>query len=68
MGSFVPCSPKHKNCSPAHAALVRDYRAERERQEVLNDRILNNREEKRIWFENFNRLVTFRDWLLWHKE
>lgn len=32
---FTPCSPRHRSCSPAHAALVRGYREERERQESL---------------------------------
>lgn len=26
----APCSPRHRSCSPAHAAMVADYRAARE--------------------------------------
>ncbi len=34
MPDFVPCSPRHKSCSPTHSDLVWSYRAERERQEI----------------------------------
>jgi len=64
---FTPCSVRHKSCSPAHAALVRGYREERERQETLNEMVLSNPAELKIWKENGNRLITFKDWLIGNK-
>lgn len=68
--TFTPCSPRHTSCSPAHAELVRGYQAERYRQWETREVILGmfNRDGMmRIWRENGGRLVTFGDWLRWHK-
>lgn len=64
---FVPCSAKHKHCSPAHAALVRGYRDERWRQEVENESILNNPGDLKHAKENGFRLINFKDWLIANK-
>lgn len=40
--TFAPCSPRHKSCSPAHAALVDGYRQERERQEQHLEDVTGN--------------------------
>lgn len=67
--TFTPCSPKHKSCSPAHADLVRSYRIERWRQEVQHEVQLDPRNvgERQFWKENGGHVVTFGDWLHWHK-
>lgn len=59
-GSFVPCSRRHKSCSPDHAELVRDYQRERERQETAN--------EVPIAYGEFEgRLIDFKKWLISHR-
>src|SRR6201995_4086174 len=67
VGSFVPCSPRHHHCSPAHAALVRGYREERERQETANEMILTNKAERELWKANGGSLITFKTWLIENK-
>ncbi|AZS12597.1 hypothetical protein HWB99_gp061 [Mycobacterium phage DrLupo] len=67
VGSFVPCSPRHLHCSPAHAEFVRNYRIERHRQEVEHEHILSNPQERAIWRENGGEIVTFKSWLITHK-
>ncbi|ACI12476.1 gp60 [Mycobacterium phage Konstantine] len=62
-----PCSPRHRHCSMAHAELVRDYRAERERQETEQEMILSSPGERKRWEENGGRLINFQDWILAHK-
>ena len=63
-GAFVPVSIKHKSCSPAHAALVRGYREERERQLQLFEAETNGYEgDKKIWKENHT-LINFKTWLI----
>jgi hypothetical protein len=63
-GAFVPCSRKHKSCSPAHASLVAGYRAERERQEKLFEAETGNYEGDIKWHkENGHQLITFKTWL-----
>lgn len=69
VGSFVPCSPRHHHCSPSHAAMVRGYREERERQETQAEPYLCNGEgELKRWKENGNTLITFKTWLKAHKK
>lgn len=64
MGSFVPCSSRHKSCSPAHAELVNDYRLERWRQEALFEAETGlNETEIQTWKENGNKLIDFKGWL-----
>lgn len=64
MGSFVPCSPRHHHCSPAHASLVAGYRAERERQLVLFEAETGNYKGDIKWHkENGHELITFKKWL-----
>ena len=66
---FVPCSPKHKSCSPAHAELVRGYREERQRQEAELEDITNGYDgELERWRENGGKLITFKEWLIGHKD
>ncbi|AAN02114.1 gp60 [Mycobacterium phage Barnyard] len=67
VGSFVPCSPRHLHCSPAHAEFVRNYRLERHRQEVLFEVQMNNDAEREHWRENGGEIVTFKSWLIAHK-
>ena len=45
--------------------MVRGYIEERQRQEIAHDGLWDayGTEEYRIWKENGNRLVTFKDWL-----
>jgi hypothetical protein len=63
-GAFVPCSPKHKHCSPAHAQLVRGYREERERQYLQMESDTNGYEgEKELWQDNGGTLINFKTWL-----
>ena len=67
-GSFVPCSPKHKHCSPAHAPLVAGYRAERQRQELLLEAETNGYEgDIKLWKANGNKLINFKTWLIAHR-
>ena len=62
--NFTPCSEKHKSCSPAHAALVWGYRAERARQEQARDKITNGHAgDERHWRATGGKLITFKDWL-----
>lgn len=62
-GAFVPCSSKHKSCSPAHASLVQGYRAERERQLLLFEAVSGGyKGDIKIWKENHS-LITFKTWL-----
>jgi hypothetical protein len=68
VGSFVPCSPRHHHCSPAHAALVRGYREERERQETANETVLTARGEREFWKANGGKLITFKTWLKANKK
>lgn len=69
VGSFVPCSPRHLHCSPAHAEFVRNYRIERHRQEVEYEAQLDprNKGEYQHWRENGGTIVTFKSWLIAHK-
>lgn len=66
VGSFVPCSPRHLHCSPAHAELVRGYREERERQETANEYLHANGERK-FWKANGGKMIDFKMWLKSHK-
>lgn len=64
VGSFVPCSPRHLHCSPAHAEFVRAYREERERQWEIREAYLGmfNRDgQMQMWKENGGHLITFKD-------
>lgn len=68
--TFVPCSPRHERfCSPAHAALVRGYVEERQRQEIAHDGLWNayGTGEYEDWRENGGKLIDFRTWLRAHK-
>lgn len=67
VGSFVPCSPRHLHCSPAHAEFVRNYRIERHRQEVMYETELTGRGENEHWRANGGCIVTFKSWLIAHK-
>jgi hypothetical protein len=67
VGSFVPCSPRHHHCSPAHAALVAGYRLARYDEEIRHEAILSNPGDKKIWKENGGKLINFKDWLIGNK-
>lgn len=66
-GSFTPCSPKHKSCSPAHAAMVWSYREERRRQEIQYELPYSYDGDRKLMRENGISLVTFKDWLIANK-
>src|SRR4051812_26338642 len=66
-GSFVPCSPKHHHCSPAHAALVAGYRLARHDEEIRHEATLTNPGDLKLAKENGFKLITFKDWLIAHK-
>ena len=65
--TFVPCSPKHKSCSPFHADMVREYQRERERQETAHEVELTSRGEYEHWKANGGKLIDFTTWLKAHK-
>src|SRR5690606_9055091 len=69
MTKFTPCSAKHgKYCSPAHAAMVWGYRAERARQEQSRDKITNGHAgDERHWKAKGGNLIDFKSWLKAHK-
>lgn len=68
-GSFVPCSPKHKHCSPAHTQLVAGYREERARQEILLENETGNYAGDLKWHkENGKTIITFKTWLKSNKK
>lgn len=62
--SFIPCSPRHKSCSPAHAELVNDYQAERYRQEIALEAVTGGYEaDYEHWRAKGGKLITFAEWL-----
>lgn len=65
---FVPCSPRHRQCSPAHADLVRSYRDERHRQEIVWEGMTGGwaGDAKHLRGKGYS-LITFSDWLRGHK-
>lgn len=64
----MPCSPKHKHCSPAHANLVRSYREERERQQLAFDEEYGVYEgDVKRAKENGVTLITFKQYLTGQK-
>jgi predicted glycoside hydrolase/deacetylase ChbG (UPF0249 family) len=66
--TFTPCSPRHKSCSPAHAALVESYRQERWRQEVQLEAVTNGyTADYEHWKAKGGKLITLSDWLKAHK-
>lgn len=66
--NFTPCSAKHKSCSPAHAAMVRSYREERQRQEQeLENMTGNGRGEREHWKHHGGKLIDFKSWLIGNK-
>lgn len=65
--TFTPCSPRHKSCSPAHAALIRGYIEERQRQELALEEQIDGPGERQLWKENGGKLIGFYDWLKAHK-
>lgn len=67
--NFVPCSVKHKSCSPAHAAMVRSYRDERARQEQLfEDEFGAYDGDERHAKATGTKLINFKDWLKANKK
>jgi hypothetical protein len=66
---FTPCSPRHRSCSPAHSALVEDYRSERHRQEIALEAITGGHiADKQHWEAKGGKLIDFADWLKAHKQ
>jgi len=65
---FVPCSRKHKSCSKFHASMVREYRAEREREETALEGETGNYpgdiEHRKA---KGGTMIDFRTWLVAHK-
>lgn len=66
---FVKCSAKHKQCSPFHAAIVRGYQAERERQETELEAVTGGyRGDREHWAAQGGRLINFKQWLISNKQ
>jgi hypothetical protein len=66
--TFTPCSPRHRSCSPAHAALVEDYRLERWRQEqMMSDLTGSYPGDITHWKAKGGKLIDFGHWLRAHK-
>jgi hypothetical protein len=66
--TFTPCSPRHKSCSPTHAAMVWEYRAERARQEVRLEAVTGGYiADHDHWKAKGGKLISFGDWLKAHK-
>jgi hypothetical protein len=66
--TFIPCSPRHKSCSPAHAELVESYRIERHRQEVELEAATGGYAGDIAFYKATNGwIVSFGDWLKAHK-
>lgn len=64
-GDFVPCSPRHRHCSRSHAALVHEYRWERDAQLTSRDECTGGYPgDIKLWKENGNKIITFREWLI----
>ena len=66
---FVTCSAKHKHCSRFHAALVRGYQVERERQEIALEAITGGHSgDREHWAATGGRLIDFKQWLIAHRQ
>lgn len=65
----MPCSPGMRRCvaTCAHRRFVRDYRAERSRQETVADHTSLGHAEELAAYLASNPLVTFKTWLIQHK-
>lgn len=70
----TPCSPRHRrHCSRAHAALVCDYRDQRDAREALRESgapaTVDGAAYYQLEDDDFDQLVprvTFKDWLVAH--
>ena len=62
----MPCSPGMRNCvaTCAHRRFVRDYQAERVRQEAVRDEVTKGYETE---LADHPEIVTFKSWLIDHK-
>lgn len=62
---MMPCAPRMTGCKAdcMHRQLVRDYHAERERQEIAAENDYRHRDGN----EHASRLITFKQWLIGHR-
>jgi hypothetical protein len=61
---FTPCSARHKQCSAAHADLVRSYRDERHRQQINWEGVTGGHAgDANHQRAQGHSVITFADWL-----
>lgn len=67
MADFTPCTPRHRQCSRAHAELVDSYRLERQRQVYALESVCGGYAgDEKLWRDQGGHLVNFKEWLKSH--
>lgn len=62
--SFTPCSPRHSKCSPAHAAMVEEYRLHRQAiSEQAETEAMGYPTETAEFYRDSTRAVTFPEYV-----
>lgn len=61
----MPCSHRHRSCSPAHQQCVDNYRAARHAAELAREFATCN---YRAELAEYGRIITFKEWLIGMRE